>query len=74
MRRDFYSRGDDTQTVGGALEALPEFELTFLFSERPLPGRSPREVTILPRSDIEENYTEWITADASVAIDLAEVA
>lgn len=68
MRRDLYSRADDTPAADGDLAALPEFETSYAFDER----YHPSEVTIFNGGP--DIATEWLTAPVGLAVPLEEVA
>lgn len=73
--KDGFRFGEDRRAEpDGHRDALPEFGLTYLFSSRDHRDAEPDEITILPPTNLEENYTEWISADAKAAIDIREVA
>lgn len=53
----------------GTIEALPNFELSYLFDNRD----APSEVTIFPESDNYDISTNWITVDKTTAVPLEDL-
>lgn len=53
----------------GTSQALPNFELSYLFDNR----ETPSEVTIFPESDDYDISTNWITVDKTTAVPLEDL-
>lgn len=68
MKRDLYTRPDETRTAdGGRPGQYPRFHL------KPLPDNvdDPQEITLVPKRPVDIS-AEWITADVDTAIPVGE--